>query len=222
MNLQNMDYKSYYYNFEIYSIKETRELSIEIDRKFKDCGYFDNEDIEIMSKYQEDFKTLCDKLISKSINDIEEYVQITDSLIIISAKSQKFLHKLRKKYSNRHNKLKKLADLQKKTDDKIGAESLLDLLLDAHISSLTIAFMSIGGMLLLYIGAKTMNVIALIIGLILILLLFIFFSFGNKIVKTSMNIDRLNRNINNHTYLKSLKMKQIYRYSKILIDKSIK
>lgn len=222
MNLQNINYESYYYNFEIYNIKEAREISIEIDKKFKDCGYFDDEDIEIMSKYQEDFKTLCDKLISKTINDIEEYVQITDSLIIISAKSQKFLHKLRKKYSNRHNKLKKLADLQKKTDDKIGAEILLDLLLDAHISSLTIAFMSIGGMLLLYIGAKTMNVITLIIGLILILLLFIFFSFGNKIVKTSMNIDRLNRNINNHTYLKSLKMKQIYRYSKILIDKSMK
>lgn len=222
MNLQNMNYKSYYYNFEIYNIKEAREISIDIDSKFKDCGYFDDKDIETMSKYQEDFKTLCDKLISKSINDIEEYVQITDALIIISAKSQKFLHKLRRKYSNRHNKLKKLADLQKKTDDKIGAESLLDLLLDAHISSLTIAFMSIGGMLLLYIGAKTMNVIALIIGLILILLLFIFFVFGNKIVKTSMNIDRLNRNINNHTYLKSLKMKQIYRYSKILIDKSIK
>lgn len=222
MNLQNMDYKSYYYNFEIYSIKEAREISIEIDRKFKDCSYFDNEDIEIMSKYQEDFKTLCDKLISKNVNDIEEYVQTTDSLIIISAKSQKFLHKLRKKYSNRHNKLKKLADLQKKTDDKIGAESLLDLLLDAHISSLIIAFMGIGGLFLLYIGTKTMNIITLIIGFILILLLSIFLSFGNKIVKTSMNIDRLNRNINNHTYLKSLKMKQIYRYSKILIDKSIK
>lgn len=222
MNLQNTNYKSYYYNFEIYNIKEARELSIEIDRKFKDCGYFDNEDIEIMSKYQEDFKTLCDKLISKSINDIEEYVQITDSLIIISAKSQKFLHKLRKKYSNRHNKLKKLADLQKKTDDKIGAESLLDLLLDSHISSLTIALMSIGGMFLLYIGTKTMDVVPLVIGLILILLLCVFLTFGNKIVNTSMNIDRLNRNINNHTYLKSLKMKQIYRYSKILIDKSIK
>lgn len=220
MEIKDMSKEMYYYNFEIYNIEKALQNSKKINLQFSKYDTISDENKKAMSKYQNDFDTLCNKLINKDLSTIEEYVQTTDALIVVNAKTQQFINNLQNEYTLYD--FKEINELQVKNENLVGAESWKDLFFDAHASKIAISACLFASVFLFYVGVTCNDLTCCFVACVLVIIQIIVAIFGRKVIKTSMKIDRLNRNIANHTYLKSLKMKQIYRYSQKLIEQSIK
>lgn len=220
MEIKNMSKEMYYYNFEIYNIEEALKNSKNINLQFSKYETISDKDKKVMCRYQKDFETLCNKLINKDLSTIEEYVQTTDALIVVNAKTQQFINNLQNKYTLYD--FKEINKLQIINENLVGAESWKDLFFDAHASKIAISVCLFASIFLFYVGVTRIDLTCCFVACVLAIIQIIVAIFGRKVIRTSMKIDRLNRNIANHTYLKSLKMKQIYRYSQKLIEKSIK
>ena len=222
MNLENMDYKMYYYNFEIYNIEEALKMS---KKRFSELfKILPENNKKIISEYQNDFERFCNTLISKSIVSSIEYMQTIDSLIIINSKLKEALIPIENKYqkSRRKRKFNKLRDLDKeykKIDKLIGAESLFDILVVIASSAIAVVSIIGGFMFLFIIGVITKDIFSLIASMVILLIWLFFVIWGRKIVSRSFSIDKNKKNIYDHTYMKSLKMKKLYQYTETLINK---
>lgn len=220
MEIKDMDKKVYYYDFEIYHIEEALKKANTNFLVLKEIVSSDKN--SIIAGYHSDFKNICNKLISKSISTINEYVHIIDALIIINNKIKQAIHDEECRYRKLKRKevVKKLEKINKECDNinkLIGAESTIDLILDVASSTIAIVSIVLATVFFFVLGVLLNQLLALIISAILLIMIIILATIGRKMVRFSFSVDKAERNIYNHAYMKSIRIKQVYRYANNLI-----
>lgn len=157
--------------------------------------------------YSKDFRKCCYKLIkADNISDITDYLKYINSLILINAHIQKILKN--KKYK-KVKAIRKLENEYNKINQRIGAESALELIMSNHITfiimlGLFIIFLSLPSVLFLS-GYMCLGILTYIIVFMILLYLIL----KSPIIRNMFEIDKINRTISHHTILKSKKSKKL-------------
>lgn len=202
-----MDRIVYNYTFEINDIKRAVYQNIICFNKLATINEVSKADINRIKMYSKDFRKCCYKLIkADNISDITDYLKYINSIILINAHIQKILKN--KKYK-KVKAIKKLENEYNKINQRIGAESALEIIMSNHTTFiitiiLFVLFLSFP-LVLVKSGHACLGAIVYSILAILWICLMI----KSRIIRNMFEIDKINRTISHHTILKSKKSKKL-------------
>ncbi len=207
MDIQAMDRIVYNYTFEIDDIKRAVYQNIMCFNKLATINEVSKADINRIKMYSKDFRKCCYKLIkADNISDITDYLKYINSLILINAHIQKILKN--KKYK-KVKAIRKLENEYNKINQRIDAESALEITINNHFTFITILIIAailVGFGYVLFINNDLhASKIVYSIFILVIIAILIF----RTLVRNRFEIDKINRTINQHAILKSKKIKKL-------------
>lgn len=93
MNIKDMPYKEYYYNFEIDCIKQAFPIIDSLKYSINEYQNINLQDKEQIKTYAKDFKEVSNRLITREgITDYTDYENSIKTLAIINAKIQAIIY----------------------------------------------------------------------------------------------------------------------------------
>lgn len=223
MNIQNLDDTEYNYIFEIDNIKRALFLYISRVKEIKSINFSNSGIQRRLLILTRDFKNLSFKLIKrKNLQNIEDCLRILDTLILINTYIQKILQHTKVDTITERKKKRKLAKKYEKTEKYINAYSAFMIFVNNHSSAIALSIILIS-LLLIFISALITKNLMVTIGTISVLcILLIVYLIFHKRIERLFNMDRIERTISKHTFVKSKKLIVIDKLSEKIIEKNIK
>lgn len=210
--MNDLEYK---YIFEIDNIKQSLYLCLVHSANLSNYN-LSKLDCHRIKNYTKDFKSISKKLIkTKNIDNIDEYINALNSLIIINARIKKIFQD--NAYS-KDKKIRKLNDDCVKIDKLLGAESSFQLFIDNHQTAclfitLILVLIVICVIPILVFKNATVSIIG-IIAFLIILLVVAHYLDTFELLKDR---DKNRRVLSNYTYIKSAKMRKIHTATEQII-----
>lgn len=199
MNIKNMPYKEYYYNFEIDCVTQACSIMGSLKCHINEKEIICNEDKEFLTIYINDFKEVSNHLKRrKYINTYHDYENSMKALTIINAKIQAILYSY-----NLPN-----------VDFYVDINSLLafthtakDIFMQNHSTKFILILISVILATLITFSIYTNNINLLTISVLLLLLYFITVVLLLKVIRHYNSLNKINKILNNNTFLNSRKIK---------------
>lgn len=222
MDVQNLDETVYNYIFEIDDIKRAAFLYISRVKEIKSINFSNSGIQRRLLVLTSDFKKLCYKLIKyKNLQNDEDCFRILDSLILINTYMQKILQQAKVDTIAEKKKKRSLLKEYEKTEKYINAYSPLMIFVNNHSFTISLTAMAIFLLILIIVGFQSKDLFLIIYSLFAALALYIAGLIFHKKIERLFNMDRIEKTISKHSFIKSKKLVVLDKFSEKIIDKFI-
>lgn len=204
MNIKDMPYKEYYYNFEIDCVTQACSIMGSLKCHINEKEIIYNEDKEFLTIYINDFKEVSNHLKRrKYINTYHDYENSMKALTIINAKIQAiiYIYNLQNIDINIENYCKRINSLLAFT------HTAKDIFMQNHSTKFILILISVILATLITFSIYTNNINLLTISVLLLLLYFITVVLLLKVIRHYNSLNKINKILNNNTFLNSRKIK---------------
>lgn len=204
MNIKDMPYKEYYYNFEIDCIKQAFPIIDSLKYSINEYQNINLQDKEQIKTYAKDFKEVSNRLITREgITDYTDYENSIKTLAIINAKIQAtiYIYNLQNIDINIENYCKRINSLLAFT------HTAKDIFMQNHSTKFILILISVILATLITFSIYTNNINLLTISVLLLLLYFITVVLLLMVIRHYNSLNKINKILNNNTFLNSRKIK---------------
>lgn len=204
MNIKDMPYKEYYYNFEIDCVTQACSIINSLEHIINEKEIICDKDKNLLITYVKDFKEISNHLKTREhINSYHDYENSMKALAIINAKIQAILYSY-----NLPNVDFYVDDYCKRINSLlIFTHTAKDIFMQNHSTKFILILISVILATLITFSIYTNNINLLTISVLLLLLYFITVVLLLKVICHYNSLNKINKILNNNTFLNSRKIK---------------
>lgn len=204
MNIKDMPYKEYYYNFEIDCVTQACSIMGSLKCHINEKEIICNEDKEFLTIYINDFKEVSNHLKRrKYINTYHDYENSMKALAIINAKIQAILYSY-----NLPNVDFYVDDYCKRINSLLAfTHTAKDIFMQNHSTKFILILISVILVILIAFSIYINNINLLTISVLLLLLYLIIVVLLLKTIRHYNSSNKINKILNNNTFINSHRIK---------------